>query len=139
MATLTASAATSGAAVRAYPSGKTWSMAFRYTASSTLSNGDVILMGKVGHGTTILDGYVVQTDGDTGQLSAGIATVDGLALSQSCSAGNLIRFTNGLPYTVSMSDAATIRYDYVRLALDSDFTVSAKFAVVLHCQQTNAF
>ena len=72
MATLTASAATAGAPARFDGCGATWAMAFNYTATSTLSNGDVVLMGKIAHGTTVLDGYVVQTDGDTGLLSAGI-------------------------------------------------------------------
>lgn len=139
MATLTASAATAGAPARLDGCGATWAMAFNYTATSTLSNGDVVLMGKIAHGTTVLDGYVVQTDGDTGLLSAGITAVDSLLASTSVSAGNLVRFTNGLPYTVSVSDAATIRHEYVRIALDADFTASAKFAVVLFCKAKGDF
>jgi len=137
MATLTGTACASGVQPRAVRPG-TWNVSFAYRSSergqASISDGDVILMGKIPHGATVIDGYVIQSGGDTGSISVGIDdSVADLAVSQSTSDGLVIRFTNGIPYTVSVSDDATIRYHIVKVGVDSDFSTTTSFKVVLTC------
>ena len=63
----------------------------------------------------------------------GIDSTTNLLASISSSAGEMIRLNKGLPYTVSVSDDAVVRFQTVRLATGADFTTSARFKVVLFC------
>jgi len=137
MATLTGTACASGVQPRSIRPG-TWNVAFSYTSSqrgqASISAGDVILMGKIPHGATVIDGYLIQSGGDTGSLSIGIDdAVDDLAVSQSTSDGLVVRLDHGIPYTVSVSDDATIRYHIVKLGIDADYSTTTTFKVVLTC------
>lgn len=142
MATLTGTQAAYTATPRSHATG-VFSVVFSYdngiaaSAAATLSAGDTILMGKIGHGVTILDGYLIQVLGDTGSASLGIATETDLLASGSTSAGAIIRLGTGtgniIPYTVSVSDDATVRYGTIRVGVDADFTTTTQFKVVLFC------
>lgn len=132
MATYTASSAQTTAVPRQLAKG-TWTCVFGYNNAATLSATDVILMGKIPHGATIVDGYVIQEAADTGLISVGIDSTTNLLASISSSAGEMIRLNKGLPYTVSVSDDAVVRFQTVRLATGADFTTSARFKVVLLC------
>lgn len=133
MATLTGTACASGVSPRSVVPG-TFNVSFAYTASTTVSAGDVILLGKIPHGVTVLDGWLKQEGGDTGSVSLGIDdAVDDLAISQSTSAGAVIRLDHGIPYTVSVSDDATIRYHVVKIGVDADYTTTTTFRVMLLC------
>ena len=137
MATLTGTACASGVQPRGVTPGN-WTVSFAYKNSDrgqvTISAGDVILLGKIPHGATIVDGYVIQSGGDTGSISVGIDdAVDDLVASQSTSDGALIRLDHGIPYTVSVSDDATIRYHVVKIGVDADYSTTTVFRVVLNC------
>ena len=133
MATLTGTACAIGVQPR-NPVPGNFTVNFAYNATSTISAGDVILMGKIAHGVTIVNGYLIQEVGDTGSASLGIDdAVDDLITSGSTSAGALIRLDHGIPYKVSVSDDATIRYHIVKVGVDSDFTGSSTFRVILEC------
>lgn len=45
-----------------------------FTSTSTVSAGDTVLMGKIGHGVTILDGYIqtITAANETNDLGVGI-------------------------------------------------------------------
>jgi len=140
MTTLTGSlAAATGPSPKGLHSGA-WTAVFEYNtgigkaAASTISNGDVILMGKIPHGATITDLYVIQVagNGDTGSISVGIDdAVDDIVASQSTSSGAVIRWDHGLPYTVSVSDDATVRYQILKIGVDADYTATTQFKVVV--------
>lgn len=144
MATLTSNYATAAGGIQ--PKGVhagTFSVVFSYdngiglAAAKTLSTGDTILMGRIATGVTILDGYFIQSVGDTGSSSVGIdGSVVDLMASQSTSGGEMVRLgivTNSLPRTISVSDAATLRYATVKIGVDADYTTTTQFKIVLHC------
>jgi len=109
---------------------------FAYKSTTTVSNGDTILMGKIPHGATIVDLYLVHGagEGDTGSVSVGIDdAVDDIIASQSTSPGAVIRWDHGLPYTVSVSDDATVRYHILKIGVDSDYTATNTFKIVATC------
>lgn len=142
MATLTGSYAAAGVPPRVVHNGL-FTVVFSYdngiaaAAASTISAGDTILMGKVATGVTIIDGYVIQTLGDTGSISVGIESETNLIASGSTSAGAAIRFLTStgaiLPYTASVSDDATVRFQTIRIGVDADYTTTTQFKVVLFC------
>lgn len=137
MATLTGTACASGVMPRAVTPG-VFTVSFAYKNSDrgqvTVSAGDVILLGKIPHGVTILDGWMKQEGGDTGSASLGIDdAVDDLIASASTSDGAVIRLDHGIPYTVSVSDDATIRYHIVKVGVDADYSTTTVFRVSLLC------
>lgn len=142
MSTLTGSYAAASAVPRVreagvFPVVLTYDNGKGAAAATTISAGDTILMGKIATGVTVLDGYFVQTEGDTGSVSVGIESETNWLASGSTSTGEVRKFvaaTGGvLPFTVSVSDDAVVRYQTVRVGVDADYTTTTVFKVVLFC------
>lgn len=105
-------------------------------AAATISAGDTIIMGKLANGVTILDGYFIQTEGDTGSVSIGIDSETNFRASASTSSSEKIAFTTfpSLPMMISLSDDTVVRYRTVKIGVDADYTTTTQFKIVLYCQ-----
>lgn len=132
MATLTAAAA-AASFVPAYNEKGKFSRAFSYSSSATVSAADVILMGKVPSGVTVVDGYVsVTSGGDAVAASVGIdGSLSAFFASATLAGDTVNRFAKGIPYTVSVSDDATTRYELLKVAVDGDITTSFTIKLVV--------
>lgn len=105
------------------------------TQTDSISVSDVFQMVKIGTGQTVVGGFI------TGNAVGGTATVkigDGgsegryLAAITLSTANQLVQFNAGLPYTYSISDDATVRFDTIDVVISAmSASPSASFAVVV--------
>ena len=135
MATLTGSMAASTVVPRGGIG--LFNIVLTHTSTGTISAGDTVLLGKIATGITILDGYITTESAatETNDLGVGIgASLVNLLAQTSSSTGALVRFAGpGLPYTVSVSDDAAVRFEYVKVNFDGEFSTTAQIKLVLFC------
>lgn len=103
-----------------------------YVNAATVAVSDFIAMHKIGHGMTVLDGYVV--DGAVGNFDYAFGTSDDKdRFFATASSIGFQRFTQGLPYTFSASDDAT-RQDIfagIEIGTGQALSTTATFTMVL--------
>lgn len=121
MATLQSDQVANNKPPRLEHAGGTWVLA-RYTSTASLSAGDVIQMIPIQHGMTIID-WILWTDTTDGSATFGIGDGSSTARFGSATASTVataLRATGtGLPYKVSVSDDALLRYDTLDLYINA--------------------
>lgn len=115
MATLTATQASSGVAARAGITGVD-QVTVQYNSGATAisPSATTVFLAKIPHGATILDVIATVSAGSaTCPMDVGI-DADLSAFITGMTIGTLARATKGVPYTVSVSDAAVTRYGILK-------------------------
>lgn len=114
MATLTATAAASTGVVRAVHAGVN-SLTATYSGSTAISpSATAILMCKIPNGATILDVQgIVSAGSATCPFTLGVSNGTASTFATGGTLATVLRGTKGLPYTVSLTDAADPQYVYM--------------------------
>jgi len=117
MATLTATAAASGAQPRAVHAGAN-SVTVTYSGSTAISpSATTILMAKIPNGATITDvNGIVSSGAATCPFTLGIEG-DLSAFATGGTVATVLRATKGIPYDISLSDSAIPLYKYVNMTV----------------------
>lgn len=101
----------SGVPAKSYPVGVI-SQTFSFNAGAvTASGATLVQLCKIPHGATIIDINALASSGAaTNPMDIGISSGNASTFASAGTGGAIVRATKGLPYRVSVSDDATVRY-----------------------------
>lgn len=102
------------------------------TTSATAAADDVIRMAKLPNGATIHRVALIGNRDDGAYTFGTSADADAFATQFSAAAGVKTECTIGLPYTVSISDDASVAYEWLTATvLSAGFTLSDQLQVIV--------
>ncbi len=141
MVTLTATAATSAVPLKMLENG-TWMINARWQnpgAVQISASATTVFMARIPHGVTVCDNHTYVSSGaDTCPFVTGMETT----LSDFATGGTkgvILRPSKGLPYDVSVSDDAVIRYKYFGVTVTPGTTTAAvDIKTSILCQKTDS-